>query len=143
MSAAITAFPLTWPPGKPRTASRKPSAFKTHFDGTRGMLEYELKRLGASDLIVSSNLPLRGIERWGSGDMVQQAFTGFAQLAAPDTVQYDPWEVLGLSGSCSLLQVEAAFRKKAIEHHPDRGGDPTEFQKLVIARDLLRKRLTS
>src|SRR5262245_54177038 len=35
---------------------------------------------------------LRGIERWGTGEMVQQAFTGFVALPGNS-----PWEVLGLN----------------------------------------------
>lgn len=35
---------------------------------------------------------LRGIERWGSGSMVEQAFTGFVALPAPKS----PHDILGV-----------------------------------------------
>jgi hypothetical protein len=52
---------------------------------------------------------LRGIERWGSGSMVEQAFTGFVTLPAPKS----PWEVIGVPRGASSEEIEAAFRAKA------------------------------
>ena len=49
---------------------------------------------------------LRGIERWGTGDMVEEAFTGFLALPAPPT----SWEVVGLKPGASREEIKAAFR---------------------------------
>jgi hypothetical protein len=77
---------------------------------------------------------LRGIERWGSGQMVEQAFTGFIALPAPE----QPWQVLGLDTSTPIPdQVEAAYRRLASEHHPDRGGDTHRMARINAARDAL------
>lgn len=77
---------------------------------------------------------LRGIERWGSGQMVEQAFTGFLSLPAPE----QPWQVLGLPDShCTRQQIEAAYRELAMKHHPDRGGDQYEMARINAARDAL------
>jgi hypothetical protein len=83
---------------------------------------------------------LRGIERWGSGSMVEQAFTGFIALPAPE----QPWQTLGLDTSNPTLdQIEDAHRRLAMKHHPDRGGDSDTMGRINAARDALLERLTS
>ena len=47
--------------------------------------------------------------------------------------------VLGLRPGAGADAVERAFRDRARTAHPDRGGDPIEFQALVEARNLLRR----
>lgn len=57
-----TAYPLAWPEGWPRTLpdKRKVSApFKMHSDKVRRLLFAELRRLKATGIIVSTNIPLR------------------------------------------------------------------------------------
>ncbi len=39
----------------------------------------------------------------------------------------DPFVVLGLTGDATLAAVKLAFRKKALEHHPDQGGSAESF----------------
>lgn len=79
---------------------------------------------------------LRGIERWGSGDMVQQAFTGFVALPAPPS----PWDVLGVKPGSTPAEIEAAFRDKAKHCHPDAGGNHDQMATLNEARDKLLRR---
>lgn len=38
-----------------------------------------------------------------------------------------------------LAVLKKAYHKRALETHPDKGGDPTEFQKMVNAYELLQK----
>ena len=47
------------------------------------------------------------------------------------------WPDLNPEGG--LEAVEQAFRTLAKKHHPDRGGDPEQFKKLVAARDAARE----
>jgi len=64
---------------------------------------------------------LRGIERWGSSDMMAQAFAGFKAL--PEPAQDEPWwETLGLSPEATLEEINQAYRRLAKENHPDAGG---------------------
>lgn len=63
---------------------------------------------------------LRGIERWGSSDMMERAFTGFAALPAPGARPW--WEVMGLNGSESKDAIRSRFRELARQRHPDSGG---------------------
>jgi len=44
-----------------------------------------------------------------------------------------PHEVLGVRPGASRAEVTEAFRRFALRHHPDRGGDPTRFQEGVDA----------
>lgn len=80
---------------------------------------------------------LRGIERWGSGEMIQQAFTGFLALPMPE----QPFQVLGVSAAATRAEVEAAHRRLAMEHHPDRGGDSEKMARINAARDQLLETL--
>ena len=50
----------------------------------------------------------------------------------------DYYEVLGLGKSASADEVKKAFRKAAIEHHPDRGGDEAKFKELNEAYEVLK-----
>ena len=40
----------------------------------------------------------------------------------------EPHEVLGVRPGATRSEVTDAFRRFALRHHPDRGGDPTRFQ---------------
>lgn len=76
---------------------------------------------------------LRGIERWGSGDMLERAFTGFEALPSPEVW----WQVLGLDGpDASREAIESAHRKLIMTHHPDRGGDSETAARINRARDM-------
>ncbi len=95
-------------------------------------------RIGDNIYAIAKTLEaLRGIERWGSGSMVEQAFTGFAALPAPKS----PWEVLGLHPGASEQQIDAAFHSKAKQHHPDVvGGSSEKMAELTEARNKLKSK---
>lgn len=46
-------------------------------------------------------------------------------------------EVLGLSVGASPDDVKTAYRKAALKHHPDKGGNARDFQNVKRARDVL------
>lgn len=75
---------------------------------------------------------LRGIARWGTGEMIEQAFTGFTALPAPSCW----WQELGLKGpNVTRQDIEQAHRRLIMEHHPDRGGDGEKAARINRARD--------
>jgi molecular chaperone DnaJ len=50
----------------------------------------------------------------------------------------DYYEVLGISKDASADEIKTAFRRAAIEHHPDRGGDEEKFKELNEAYEVLK-----
>jgi hypothetical protein len=185
----VEAYPLYWPEGVKRTESwrRKTSKFSTGFARSRDFILAELKRLGASSIVLSTNIALRrdglpsanerepqdpgaavyflykkhqmcfacdqyrkvmenltaigktiealrGIERWGSSDMVERAFSGFKALPA-DTGR--PWtEVLGTTKHATRQHIEDQYRMLAKRCHPDLPtGSHEAMAELNAARD--------
>ena len=49
----------------------------------------------------------------------------------------DYYAILGVSKSASQAEIKDAFRKKAMEHHPDRGGNAEKFKELNEAYQAL------
>lgn len=200
MSEEKTGYPLCWPPAKLRTPgmNRRHARFKTSFAEARDELIKEIRRLGGTDMVFSSDIPrrndglpfadakpksgdpgiavyfkrkgkelcfccdcyltvddnmhaicltvqaLRGIARWGTGDMMEAAFTGFAALPAPGMSSGEsPWKVLGLPINATEDQLRDAYRALAMKHHPDKGGDAAQFARIKEAYDLLAQNLRS
>lgn len=72
---------------------------------------------------------LRGLERWGSTEIVQRAFEGFAALPPAG----HEWRAI-FPGCRTLDEVKLAFRRAASEAHPDRhGGNDAEMVRLNTA----------
>ncbi|MBI2551706.1 DnaJ domain-containing protein [Candidatus Uhrbacteria bacterium] len=49
----------------------------------------------------------------------------------------DYYQILGVAKSASAAEIKDAFRKKAMEHHPDRGGNAEKFKELNEAYQAL------
>lgn len=47
------------------------------------------------------------------------------------------YTTLGVTPNASQAEIKTAFRKKAMQHHPDRGGNEVEFKKINEAYDVL------
>lgn len=50
----------------------------------------------------------------------------------------DYYEVLGVGKDASADEIKKAFRRAAIEHHPDRGGDEAKFKEINEAYEVLK-----
>lgn len=59
MIEAAKAFPLSWPSGWERAQKRANGPFKRSLDAARRIVSMEVKRLGGTDVVISTNLPLR------------------------------------------------------------------------------------
>lgn len=190
MTDHIQAFPLTWPDGRPRSQYRNHAAFKSSLARARDHLLDEIRLLGGTSTILSSNLELRmdglpyanqkapsdpgiavyftykktnhcfacddwrnvednvraigktiealrGISRWGTGDMMERAFLGFVRLPAPEGEPW--WSVLGFYDETeALFQGDYEIRAKTLvqQFHPDKpDGDEWRFKQVISARD--------
>lgn len=47
----------------------------------------------------------------------------------------DPFEILGIPKGSTEDEIKKAYRKLAMKHHPDKGGDPEMFKKISQAYD--------
>ncbi len=184
------AYPLQWPQNKSRTKYPAPSRFGKNisFEKIRVYLCGELKLLGAKNIVISTNIPLRndgfpyanykkpsdcgvavyflyelkpmcfacdrwdriednlkaiaetikalrGIRRWGSGDMLKSAFEGFVSLPSPKKW----WEILGVRPENSLELIRETYKILCMKHHPDRGGDHSRMAEINAAWDQAQK----
>lgn len=182
-----TAYPLEWPPHKPRTQHPKDAAFQISLGVARDHLLNELRQLQATHVVISANMELRldglpyanqkpiydeaiavyfmwknnqmcfacdrwrrvkdnmravgltvaalrGLDRWGTGEMVDAAFQGFMALPAP--VDVNCWTVLGIEPTSNQRTIRQAFKLKAKTAHPDTNtGSVEKMTSLVAARD--------
>ncbi|MEM7284096.1 MAG: J domain-containing protein [Pseudomonadota bacterium] len=68
---------------------------------------------------------MRGIERWGGGDMLNRMFTGFVALPDPESINSMWRSILGYDGH-DLSECEHAYRVARSKAHPDKGGSEME-----------------
>lgn len=76
---------------------------------------------------------IRGLERFGAADMVERAFTGFAQLPAQTAKSWREVLQFGLA-TPTLSMMEERFRTLARSRHPDAGGSHDQMSELNAAR---------
>ena len=67
-----------------------------------------------------------------------EPFPKYTRRAPP--VITDPFVLLGLTSAATLEEVKRAFRQRALEHHPDQGGNPEAFLATKRAYDSILKR---
>lgn len=85
---------------------------------------------------------LRGIERWGAKHTLDAMFRGFAAL--PPAADHVPWwTTLGVAADAGLDAIEAAYRTKAKQAHPDAGGSTEAMAQLNAAIAEARQGLKS
>lgn len=87
---------------------------------------------------------LRGVARWGTGDMMEAAFTGFAALPPPGQTSARGWrEVLGFPPDRTppAGEVESNYRYLRSKHHPDKGGTAEAFNAVQSAYEQAQQEL--
>jgi hypothetical protein len=81
---------------------------------------------------------LRGIERWGSGEDMEAAFSGFAALPAP--AQSKCWyHVLECRSDDAWATIVTQYRRLTNLRHPDRGGSTEAMQELNRAYEQVKR----
>ncbi|MBK9034312.1 MAG: J domain-containing protein [Myxococcales bacterium] len=81
----------------------------------------------------------------GAWRRVQAGLAPFPPRAAPRpttsaAAASDPYAVLGVGAAAPLDTVKAAYRRLALEHHPDRGGRADAFLAIKRAYDAIVRR---
>ncbi|HFD86900.1 MAG TPA: J domain-containing protein [Gammaproteobacteria bacterium] len=77
---------------------------------------------------------MRGIDRWGGGEILNRTFTGFTALPNPDAEEN--WrDVLGCHGTEQEQPDYVRIRYMALRasQHPDRGGSAEQFHRIQEA----------
>lgn len=134
--------------GMPRAdakAPRHPGVILS-FDSKHGPLSYPCDRFDAWEdnlrAIALSLEHLRAVDRYGVTKRGEQ-YQGWASLPPPSTKHDSSWAwsvLASLSGapvSECKADPKAAYRKAAMDHHPDRGGDAELFKGLQEAKNFL------
>lgn len=133
--------------GRPYSNAREPDdpgvAIYLELDGEPHVFPCDRwDRLADNIAAVAAHLgALRGIERWGVGDL-RRAFAGFAALppGSGDEYGFDGWwHVLGVEHDARRPEIEAAYRRLRSRHHPDRGGDADQFERVQRAFEQARR----
>lgn len=68
---------------------------------------------------------------------VTSTIGGFAAMRSYASKSKDFYEVLGVSKTASAADIKKAYRKRAMETHPDQGGDKDEFASVAQAYEVL------
>lgn len=81
---------------------------------------------------------LRGQPPWPNGPRSSDGTHGAGQGTTPggdaaSSVGPSIWETLGVSARATDEELKLAFRRRALETHPDQGGDPETFRRVVRA----------
>jgi len=87
---------------------------------------------------------LRTVDRYGIAGSGEQ-YRGWAAIdAAPDDDLTLLARLAGVDGNDSPAEawVRETYRRAALTHHPDVGGDPATFRALTEARDRILRRIT-
>lgn len=65
-------------------------------------------------------------------------FGGFNGGGRPKDVDNSKlYEILGIAKNASPTEIKKAYRSAAIQHHPDKGGDPEKFKEISKAHEIL------
>lgn len=83
-------------------------------------------------------LEARRVElRHGTLALVRATFTGFRALPSPTGEQW--WAILGVKSNAPRQEIDAAYRMLRSKHHPDKGGDVDQFQRVQRAYESATK----
>lgn len=79
---------------------------------------------------------IRDIERWGSSELMNRAFTGF--LALPERGTQPTWySILDLAETANVFQIKEKYKELSKKFHPDNPltGDSEKFIQVKLAYD--------
>lgn len=122
--------------GFPKSGQREPEdpgivVYWLDCGETRCMAIDRYDRVADNLAAVSATLEaMRAIERHGGAEILNRAFTGFIALPASSESW---WGILGVEQNARQIEIEAAYKRRRSEAHPDRGGSDDEFDSVQRA----------
>lgn len=123
--------------GFPKSAQREPedpgvAVYWRDGGETRCMAIDRYEKVAHNLAAIAATLDaMRAIERHGGAEILNRAFTGFAQLGSDSSRKW--WDVLGVASDARAYDVEQAYMRRRSATHPDKGGDATEFAAVETA----------
>ncbi len=84
---------------------------------------------------------MRGIERWGGGEILNRTFTGFTALPSPDQASKPDWRYVLEYWGNKLAEAKEAYRRKCRLTHPDQGGTDEQFHQVQTAWEQAQREL--
>ncbi len=78
------------------------------------------------------------LDRTGTGEVNELLGRFWVRMQGLDK-RTEALETLGLESGADYRQARERYRKLAMEHHPDRGGDAERLQEINLAMDILSK----
>jgi len=128
-------------------------ATQRRLDRLRPQLDWESQKLAPGEAVDWYDKPFYPLidGRWATAEKATyyapEAWAAYQSLladaASPDEATEPPSPhaaLLGLGAQVSRDEVLRAFRARAMAAHPDKGGDPDYFRRLIVARDTLLAR---
>lgn len=94
--------------------------------------------LGTHDPLADYYLDLANLETMDAAQ-VEALLGDFWRMFQRNSRRDEALGVLGLEGPVSDTQIKAQYRRLAMRHHPDRGGDPRTLQRINEAMAVLGK----
>lgn len=120
----IDAYPLHWPPGWVRSKRRMESRYKVTFAKSRDELVRELRLLGAKDVVISTNVPIKrnGLPYANTKEPEDPGVAVYwSQKGTPQVIACDKWRTVrdnlravGLAVA-SLRQLERTGASEILE----------------------------
>ncbi|HVH42626.1 MAG TPA: DnaJ domain-containing protein [Labilithrix sp.] len=141
-------FWAAWWSGPPeRVPFKKPDASDGGAATRDEALAAAEKRAGASLVVIDALWArawiriLRGEPAWPSKASREPGGGASRGVGASGAESGSIWELLGVSRDATESELKAAFRKRALETHPDQGGDGESFRRLLQAHEEAQRRL--
>lgn len=140
---------VAWWTGAPeRQPFRKPDAFEGGARTREEARRAAERAAGCPLLEIESSWArawanvLIGKDPWPSG-ATRDASDAAPRPRGKVVAKASVWETLGLTPSATLLEIKHAYRKRALETHPDRGGTDEAFRAVQAAYESALKRRAS
>jgi hypothetical protein len=124
-----------WNAPPSRVPFRKPDASDGGASTHQEALDAAERRVGSKVVVIDARWArawirvLRGEGPWRSSTEPAPRLARAAGTVSNESV----WAILGVTRDVTAAELKLAYRRRALETHPDHGGDPESFQKVVHA----------